>query len=76
MPRIEKGSRLRGLPPFIRLNIAESASGSFPTKSRTSSDNRNGRFSIYFDDGCAVETIPQNKHNYDPKLNNSLVFCW
>lgn len=76
MPRIEKGSRLRGLPPFIRLNIAESASGSFPTKSRTSSDNRNGRFSIYFDDGCAVETIPQNKHNYDPKLNNSLVFWW
>jgi hypothetical protein len=76
MSRIEKGSRLRGLPPFIRLNEIENVTGSLPTKSRTSCDNRRGNYSIYFDDQCVVETVPQNTHNYDPKLNDSLVIWW
>lgn len=50
MARTEKGSRLRGLPPIIRLQLLEAATGSFPPVSRTSLDNRTGRNLTAFDD--------------------------
>jgi hypothetical protein len=40
MARVEKGSRLRGVPARVRLNIQDNFSGSFPVRVRTSYDGR------------------------------------
>lgn len=50
MPRQEKGTRQRGLPARLKLDQKDSTTGSFPTKFRTSSDNRTGRYPVAFDD--------------------------
>lgn len=60
MARQEKGSRLKGLPPLIRLQIDEASSGSFPTIRRTSSDNRTGNYATYFVDSSSSEYTQQS----------------
>jgi len=50
MPRSNKRSRIKGLPPKALLQAMDAHSGSFPTISRTVTDNRTGRFNVQFDD--------------------------
>lgn len=42
MAKIEKGTRVRGLPPKIRLSERDNLYGTFPLKQRLSSDGRGG----------------------------------
>lgn len=55
MARQEKGTRLRGLPARVQLGQFDNASGSYPTKSRFSTDKRFGRGSISFDDTKTID---------------------
>jgi hypothetical protein len=50
MARTLKGTRARGLPPKVLLSQQQNATGSFPTTWRTSSDNRTGRYPVFFND--------------------------
>jgi len=50
MARTLKGTRARGLPPKVLLSQRQDATGSFPTIWRTSSDNRTGRYPVFFND--------------------------
>jgi hypothetical protein len=50
MPRINKKTRIRGLSPRLYLNSIDNKTGSIPSVSRLSSDNRTGRYPISFDD--------------------------
>lgn len=50
MPRRLKKSRSKGLPPKIQTQIKDSTLGAYPTKTRITSDNRNGKYRTFFDD--------------------------
>jgi len=55
MARILKGTRARGLPPKVLLSQRQDTTGSFPTIWRTSSDNRTGRYPVFFNDNKVVQ---------------------
>ena len=55
MPRVEKGTRIKGIPPRVLLNIRDNRSGSFPLRTRTSYDGRSGIAErLKFNDGAVV----------------------
>ena len=54
MARTLKGTRARGLPPKVLLSQRQDTTGSFPTIWRTSSDNRTGRYPVFFNDNKVV----------------------
>ena len=58
MARILKGTRARGLPPKVLLSRRQDATGSFPTVWRTASDNRTGKYPVFFNDN---KVIPFNQ---------------
>ena len=58
MSRTLKGTRARGLPPKLLLSQRQDATGSFPTKWRTASDNRTGKYPVFFNDD---KVIPFNQ---------------
>jgi hypothetical protein len=55
MARTLKGTRARGLPPKVLLSQRQDTTGSFPTIWRTSSDNRTGRYPVFFNDNKVVQ---------------------
>lgn len=55
MSRTLKGTRARGLPPKVLLSQRQDATGSFPTKWRTSSDNRTGKYPVFFNDDKVIQ---------------------
>ena len=76
MARTLKGTRARGLPSKVLLSQRQDATGSFPTVWRTSSDNRTGRYPVFFNDdkvirfnqpvtdaGIFVTTYPEYEEN-------------
>jgi len=54
MARTLKGTRARGLPPKLLLSQRQDATGSFPTVWRTASDNRTGKYPVFFNDNKVV----------------------
>lgn len=54
MARTLKGTRARGLPPKLLLSQRQDATGSFPTVWRTSSDNRTGKYPVFFNDNKVI----------------------
>lgn len=54
MAKTLKGTRARGLPPKLLLSRKQDATGSFPTVWRTSSDNRTGKYPVFFNDNKVV----------------------
>jgi len=54
MARTLKGTRARGLPPKLLLSRKQDATGSFPTVWRTASDNRTGKYPVFFNDNKVV----------------------
>lgn len=54
MPRINKKTRIKGLPPKIQLQLKDAITGSFPAVARVSSDNRTGMYKTFYDD---IKTI-------------------
>lgn len=54
MTRTLKGTRIRGLPPKVLLSQRQDATGSFPTIWRTASDNRTGKYPVFFNDNKVV----------------------
>lgn len=55
MPRVEKGSRVKGIPARVLLNIRDNNSGSYPIPARTSYDGRGAvRQQLLFNDGAVV----------------------
>lgn len=50
MARVEKGSRIRTLPPKVQIQQNDSVTGSYPSNARFSTDGRTGDYSIWFDD--------------------------
>ena len=54
MARTLKGTRARGLPSKVLLSQRQDATGSFPTVWRTSSDNRTGRYPVFFNDDKVI----------------------
>lgn len=65
MSRILKGTRARGLPPKVLLSQRQDATGSFPTKWRTSSDNRTGKYPVFFNDNKVVPFNQYEAADYD-----------
>ena len=68
MSRILKGTRARGLPPKVLLSQRQDATGSFPTKWRTSSDNRTGKYPVFFSDNKVVPFNQYEAADYDSSL--------
>ncbi len=68
MSRILKGTRARGLPPKVLLSQRQDATGSFPTKWRTSSDNRTGKYPVFFNEDKAVPFNQYEAADYDSSL--------
>lgn len=54
MARTLKGTRARGLPAKVLLSQRQDATGSFPTVWRTSSDNRTGKYPVFFNDNKVI----------------------
>ena len=54
MARTLKGTRARGLPAKVLLSQRQDTTGSFPTIWRTASDNRTGRYPVFFNDNKVV----------------------
>ena len=68
MSRTLKGTRARGLPPKLLLSQRQDATGSFPTKWRTSSDNRTGKYPVFFNDDKVVPFNQYEAADYDSSL--------
>ena len=54
MARTLKGTRARGLPPKLLLSRKQDATGSYPTVWRTASDNRTGKYPVFFNDNKVI----------------------
>jgi len=65
MSRTLKGTRARGLPPKVLLSQRQDATGSFPTVWRTSSDNRTGKYPVFFNDNKVVPFNQYEAADYD-----------
>jgi hypothetical protein len=50
MPRINKKTRTKGLPPKLQLQQKDAATGSYPSNVRIVSDNRTGAYLVKYDD--------------------------
>ena len=70
MPRTLKKTRIKGLPPRVLLSRRQDATGSFPTVWRTASDNRTGRYSVFYN---ADKEVPFG-YQANPVLANSTSF--
>lgn len=57
MSRTERKTRIRGLPGRVFLTQADAKSGSFPSIARTSSDNRTGKYIVFFDDTSTINFV-------------------
>ena len=68
MSRTLKGTRARGLPPKVLLSQRQEATGSFPTVWRTSSDNRTGKYPVFFNDNKVVPFNQFEAADYDSKI--------
>lgn len=55
MAKTLKGTRARGLPPKLLLSQRQDATGSYPTVWRTASDNRTGKYPVFFNDNKVVQ---------------------
>ena len=65
MSRTLKGTRARGLPPKVLLSQRQDATGSFPTVWRTASDNRTGKYPVFFNDNKVVPFNQYEAADYD-----------
>ena len=54
MTRVNKKTRIKGLPPRIFLQQKSARTGSLPSISRIPSDNRTGHFRTIFDDNSTI----------------------
>jgi hypothetical protein len=70
MPRTLKKTRIKGLPPRVLLSRRQDATGSFPTVWRTASDNRTGKYSVFYN---ADKEVPFG-YQANPVLANSTSF--
>lgn len=68
MSRTLKGTRARGLPPKVLLSQRQDATGSFPTVWRTSSDNRTGKYPVFFNDDKVIPFNQFETADYDSKI--------
>jgi hypothetical protein len=68
MSRTLKGTRARGLPPKVLLSQRQDATGSFPTVWRTSSDNRTGKYPVFFNDDKVIPFNQYEAADYDSKI--------
>lgn len=68
MSRTLKGTRARGLPPKVLLSQRQDATGSFPTAWRTSSDNRTGKYPVFFNDDKVIPFNQFEAADYDSKI--------
>lgn len=68
MSRTLKGTRARGLPPKVLLSQRQDATGSFPTVWRTSSDNRTGKYPVFFNDDKVIPFNQFEAADYDSKI--------
>lgn len=89
MTRVNKKSRIKGLPPKLLLQTKDALTGSYPGKFRTASDGKNGSYNIFFDDtktvnfvtgainlgsGVSVRSFPSGSHfNVSGAYNSSYV---
>lgn len=62
MSRENKKTRIRGLSPKLYLNAVDNKTGSVPSISRISSDNRTGRYPVAFDDTKVVNFHSSGSH--------------
>jgi hypothetical protein len=60
MSRVEKGTRIKNLPPIIQMDEKDSK-GDLPTKLRIASDNRLGKAPVFFDDTKALDFVQNVK---------------
>ena len=68
MSRTLKGTRARGLPPKVLLSQRQDATGSFPTVWRTASDNRTGKYPVFFNDDKVIPFNQYETADYDSKI--------
>lgn len=54
MPRDNKKTRIKGLPPKLQMQQKDASTGSYPSKSRLASDNRTGDYNINWNDNKTI----------------------
>jgi len=60
MTRVNKKTRIKGLPAKLQLSQQDAMTGSYPTKLRIASDNRTGKTPLRFDDTVTQMFLPEN----------------
>lgn len=53
---------IRGLPPRVSLRIKDSATGSYPSVSRTGDDSRRGKYFVLYDDTNTINFVDIPQH--------------
>lgn len=54
MPRNNKKTRIKGLPPKLQLDQRDNTSGSYPTAVKIASDNRTGKYNVFWNDNNTI----------------------
>lgn len=54
MPRENKKTRVKGLPPKLQLVQRDNTSGSYPTAVKIASDNRSGKYNVFWNDNNTI----------------------
>lgn len=68
MARVEKGTRIKYLPPKAQLQRRDAHTGSYPANVRLSSDNRTGIYKVFFDDTSAIDFNKETSVVYPTRL--------
>lgn len=80
MARRNKKTRIKGIPPRIQLQTKDARTGSYPSKVRTSSDNRTGKYPISWNDTNTINfgaiTHQENLFNNGPLVKDELLGYW
>lgn len=70
MPRINKKTRIKGLPPKVQLQQRDAITGSFPSNARVASDNRTGNYGVSYDDRNTIG------FGYSQNILDNVISYW
>jgi len=74
MARINKKTRIKGLPPKLQLQQEDATTGSFPSQVRISSDNRTGNYDVLWNDTNAINFLRYSNLELGIGINSGSQF--
>jgi hypothetical protein len=73
MARQNKKTRIKGLPPKLLLQTIDNHTGSYPSKSKTTSFGLSGNGKSFYDDTVSINFITSSNFNFGANVSDELL---